>query len=88
MEDIDKTIEARILRLTMANGDQINGQVNIRRVPGYDRASDLIANNDENFLVLMNATVNSKENETSVRHKTLFVNKDHIIWAAPEDKEI
>lgn len=87
MENIDKQIETRILRLTMVNGDRINGQVNIKRLPGENRASDIVAHPKEQFLILMNATVNVKDMETPVRHRVLFVNKDHIIWAAPDENE-
>ena len=33
---IDKEITARIVRMKMIDGSRINGQVNIKRGPGYD----------------------------------------------------
>ncbi len=80
-------INSKIIRLTMNNGDQINGSVNIERNDGYDRVSDLITHNDEMFLVLMNATVHQRSAEKGIRYKTIFVNKNHIIWASPDEDE-
>lgn len=82
-----KDIESRILRITMINGDKINGQINIRRKHGHDRASDHISDKEEQFLVLMNASVNQVGSDSIIRHKTLFINKNHIIWAAPDENE-
>jgi len=87
MKKVDSDVDARILRLTLINGDKISGTVNIKRNMGHDRVSDLLANNQEQFIVLMNAHLNERGSEKPVRHKTLFINKIHIIWASPEDSE-
>ncbi len=87
MKKNQKKVDGRILRITMINGDRINGQVNIERMPGYDRVSDLLSYNEEQFLVLMNASVSQKGIDTPVRHKVLLINKNHIIWAVPDDEE-
>ena len=81
------TLNIRIIRIKLIDGSQINGQVNINRDPRYDRVSDLVASNKEPFLILFNVTVNHTDFENPVKHKTLFVNKAHIIWAAPEDNQ-
>ncbi len=87
MKKNQNKVNGRILRITMANGDRINGQVNIKRKPGYDRVSDLLLDNEEQFLVLMNASVSQTGIDTPVRHKVLFINKKHVIWAIPDDGE-
>jgi len=84
---INKEIEPRIIRLKMIDGSRINGQVNIKRSPGYDRLSEIVASKEEPFLVIINATVNHKDNENQVKHKTLMVNKSYILWAEPEEGE-
>ena len=84
---IDKKIDTRIIRIKLIDETQINGQLNIRRIPGHDRLSDLVSYNDEPFLIVFNAIVYLKEAEKPVKHKTIFVNKKHIIWAIPEDDQ-
>ncbi|MBU1343509.1 MAG: hypothetical protein KKE44_09990 [Proteobacteria bacterium] len=84
---IDKEIEPRIIRLKMVDGSRINGQVNIKRSPGYDRLSEIVASKEEPFLVIINATVNHNGYENPVKHKTLMVNKRHILWAEPEEDQ-
>jgi hypothetical protein len=59
--------------------------VNINRKGGFDRVSDLVACDGEPFLVLIDATAYEAGVESPVKHKTLFVNKHHIIWASPEE---
>jgi len=82
-----KEIDVRIIRIKLIDGTSINGQVNLKREPGHDRLSDLIGSNRENFLVVINATINEVGLDNPVRHKTIFVNKDHIIFATPEESE-
>ena len=33
------------------------------------------------------ATLYDKELENPARHKTLFINKTHILWATPEENQ-
>ncbi len=80
-------ISDRIIRLKLVDGTLVNGTVNINRDHGYDRLSDLVANNRESFLILYNATVYHDTIDTPVKHKTLFINKDHILWAEPEENQ-
>ena len=49
--------------------------------------SEIIASDKEPFLVIINATVNEKDNESPAKHKTLFVNKMHILWAEPDEDQ-
>ncbi len=82
-----KEIQSRIIRIKLVDGFQVNGQVNLNRDPQYDRLSDLIANEREPFLVLFDATIHPIDFDTPVKHKTLFVNKRHIVWASPDDDQ-
>ncbi len=80
-------IRGRIVRLKLVDGTLINGQVNIAHDPGYDRVSDLVRETADSFLVLFNATLYDRGTENSVRHKTLFVNKTHILWIEPDEEQ-
>ncbi|MBU8848575.1 MAG: hypothetical protein KOO65_03820 [Desulfobacterales bacterium] len=83
----NKEIKDRTVRIKLIDGSQVSGQVNINRDPGYDRASDLVTSYKEPFLILFNVTVNPPDFENSIKHKTLFINKSHIIWAAPDETQ-
>jgi len=82
----DRCINSRIVRVTLVDGTQISACVNIDREPGYNRLSDLISSDREPFLIVMNSTMYKTGFENPVKHETLFINKDHILWAAPEDQ--
>lgn len=82
-----KPIENRIVRLETINGYTITGQTNINREPGYNRLSDLVANNDEDFIVIVNATMTRENLEKTIKHKTLLVNRAHIVWVAPDETQ-
>ncbi len=82
-----KKIEGRIIRIKLVDGTEVNGQVNLNRDTQYDRLSDLIASGREPFLVLINATIHQLTLDNPIKHKTLFVNKAHIIWASPDDNQ-
>lgn len=90
MEDQEfcRDINSRTIRVTLVDGTQISACVNIDREPGYNRLSDLISSDREPFLVLMNATLYKPGHEKPAKHGTLFINKDHILWASPEDQQI
>lgn len=75
----------RVIRLQMIDGTLIQGQVNINREPGYDRLSDMVVSYREPFLVLFDVQVTNKDLGMPVKHKTLFINKNHILWATPDD---
>lgn len=82
-----QAVKDRIIRMKLVDGTMINGQVNINRDHGYDRLSDLVANNREPFLILYNATMHTQTLDNPIRHKTLFVNKHHILWAEPDQDQ-
>ncbi|MCP4020693.1 MAG: hypothetical protein GY729_02525 [Desulfobacteraceae bacterium] len=83
----DKNIEDRIIRLKLIDGSQVNGLVNINRLKGYDRLSDFIASPNEPFLVLFNAALYYPDTGDPTKHRTLFINKQHIIWAEPDEDQ-
>lgn len=82
-----KPIENRIVHLETINGYTITGQTNINRDPGYNRLSDLLDTKDEGFIVLSNATRTRADWEKPIQHKTLMVNRDHIVWATPDEDQ-
>ena len=85
--DFNRDINSRSLRIALVDGTSIHASVNIDRSPGYDRLSDLVSSDREPFLILMDATVQKPDLEKSIRHKSLFINKEHILWAAPDDDQ-
>jgi len=84
---IGKDVKARIIRLRLVDGTQVNGQININREQDYDRLSDLISNDRDPFLILYNVMVHHGAIDNPIRHKTLFINKDHILWAEPDEDQ-
>ena len=80
-------IDSRIIRMVLVDGTQINGQVNIRRKPGHDRVSDLVTSGNEDFLVVYTATMYKSGKDEPIKHPVIFVNKRHILYAAPEEAQ-
>ena len=87
MEDnlLKKEIMSRGITIKLIDGTQIKAKINIKRDPGYDRLSDVVASKKEPFLILFDATSFHASLSTHIENKTLFVNKDHIIWASPDE---
>jgi hypothetical protein len=77
------TIESRKIRITLVDGTQISGEVNINRGNGYDRLSDLVGDYQENFLTIFNATLYEKNLGHQLKHETILVNKNHILYSTP-----
>lgn len=86
MAEFSKDINSKSIRIALVDGSQINAYVNIDREPGYNRLSDLVSNSREPFLVLMNATMHNTGITAPVKYDTLFVNKEHILWATPANE--
>lgn len=85
---MQKDIIDQSIKIKLIDGTQVNAQINIKRDPGYDRLSDIVASGKEPFLILSNAISYHVELNEPVQNKTLFVNKDYILWASPvEDHE-
>ena len=87
MEDnlLKKEIIDRGIRIKLIDGTQIKAKVNIQRAPGYDRLSDVVASKKEPFLILFDATSYHASLSVPIKNKTLFVNKDYIIYASPDE---
>ncbi len=66
----------RMLTIKTAYGEIIQGNVNIA---SKERVSDMFTKGDNPFIVLTNVIFKDCE------IKTLIVNKNHILWAEPED---
>ncbi len=80
-------IRSSVVRLKLVDGSLITGQINLNRTPGYERVSDIVTENSERFLVLFKASVRREDLNKPVNHYTLFINRDHIIWAAPDEDQ-
>jgi len=82
-----KNINSHTIKMALVDGTRISACVNIDRGPGYDRLSDLVSSDREPFLILINATLFRPDIKRPENHPTLFINKDHILWAAPENND-
>ncbi len=67
----------RIVTIKTTDGSTIQGKVCLSL---KDRVSDLFTGSKSPFIVLVD--VLSREGTG----RTLFVNKDHIVWVEPEDQ--
>lgn len=84
---MNREINSRIVRLKLIDGALITGQVNINRAPGYERVSDIVTENTDKFLVLFGVSMNREDLDVPIRYKTLFINRNHILWAAPDEDQ-
>jgi len=82
-----REMNIRTVHIQLVDGTKINGQVNINHEPGYDRLSDLIGNSNDSFLIVFNAFRYEEGKKKPVKHRTIFVNKSHILWSIPEDDQ-
>ncbi len=84
-----KKTENRIIRLKLIDKTLITGQINLNRssINEHDRLSDLLTQNSDQFLVVFAATEMRDDLEQGIKHKTIFINKNHILWAIPEENQ-
>ena len=82
-------VESRIIRLKCADGSRITGSVNLNRFQGkeLDRVSDIVTKNTEQFIVMYNVTVDNSDFDKPNKYKTLMINRDYIVWAAPDEDQ-
>jgi len=82
-------VESRIIRVKLIDNTFITGQVNLNRDPNndYERLSDLLTKNSDQFLVIFAATEIRADLDQSIKHKVIFVNRQHILWAIPEESQ-
>ncbi|OQY07111.1 MAG: hypothetical protein B6I22_03775 [Desulfobacteraceae bacterium 4572_123] len=78
MGEGEKMYGPRYITITIrtTDGSTLQGRVNIA---SKKRVSDLFTDSSEQFIVMIN--VSSRRGSD----KTLFVNKNHIVWVEPED---
>ena len=66
----------RSVTIKTTDGSTINGKVNLT---SKQRVSDLFTESSSPFLIMVDSVTRDGSG------KILFVNKDHIIWAEPEE---
>ena len=66
----------RTVSIKTIEGSTVQGKVNISP---NQRVSDLLTLNRGPFLVVVDASF------MDTKGKTMFINKDHIVWIEPED---
>ena len=75
---IYQNTEYRSITIKTTDGSTIHGKVNLAN---KQRVSDLFTKATTQFLIMVE--VMSKES----KGKVLFINKEHIVWAEPEEEE-
>lgn len=75
---IYQNTEYRSITIKTTDGSTIHGKVNLAN---KQRVSDLFTKDTSQFLVMVE--VMSKES----KGKVMFINKEHIVWAEPEEDE-
>jgi len=68
--------EYRTITVRTTDGSTLQGRVHL--MPD-ERPSDLFTRSDAPFIVMVDVSLRESQG------KTLFVNKDHIVWVEPED---
>jgi len=66
----------RLITIKTTDGSTINGKVNLT---SKQRVSDLFTDSSSPFLIMVDAVTRDGSG------KILFVNKEHIVWAEPEE---
>ena len=72
----DYVTDYRTITIKTTDGSTINGKVNLT---SKQRVSDLFTDAGSQFIILVDAV--TKEGSG----KILFINKEHIVWAEPEE---
>ncbi len=67
------------IKVYLASGETIAGMINI---VGYQRLSDCLQKDTEHYMILYRAQVPGDSGQ-----KTLFVNKDQIVWVEPVEDD-
>ena len=68
----------RKITIRTTDGETILGKINLS---SKQRVSDIFTKSESQFIILVDAV------SKGVNRKTLFVNKDHIVWAEPEEND-
>jgi hypothetical protein len=78
-ENISKVLKPADVKIKTLDGTVIDGKVNL----GYEnRMSDLLTKTDNPFIVVFDAMYVG-----SPKKKVLVLNKQHIVWAEPQEQE-
>ena len=76
-------METRRLSLKLVDGSLVTGMINlIQRGETEHRVSDIFVGRHEPFVVIFQATMGDMTDQV------LVINKQHIIWVIPDEKEI
>jgi len=88
--EICKKVESRIIRIKLTDNTMVSGHINLNRNADgeYDRLSDLLTKNPDQFLVVYSATETSCGLDKNIKHKVIFVNRQYILWAIPEEDQM
>jgi hypothetical protein len=78
-ENISRVVKPAHVKIKSLDGTVIDGKVSL----GYEnRMSDLLTKTDNPFIVVFDAMYVG-----SPKKKVLVLNKQHIVWAEPEEQE-
>ena len=72
----DYVTDYRSITIKTTDGSTINGKVNLT---SKQRVSDLFTESGSPFIILVDAVTKEWSG------KILFINKEHIVWAEPEE---
>jgi hypothetical protein len=72
----DYQTQYRSITIRTIDGSTLYGKVNIA---ANERVSDLFASSDINFIVMVDVLFKDSVG------KTMFINKEHIVWVEPEE---
>ena len=75
-EEDGHTTAYRRVNVRTVDGSQFNGKINISV---NDRVSDVFTASEQQFIVFVDVLMGDHSS------RTMFVNKNHIVWVEPED---
>ncbi|MDZ7762159.1 MAG: hypothetical protein U5L00_18140 [Desulfovermiculus sp.] len=76
-QETSKGFDSKQVIVKLTDGTSIKGWINLRN---NTRISDLLNNYEAQFIVLFNCTLREELGNV------IFVNRNHILWAAPVEK--
>jgi len=78
MEASDQQFQAKYKTITIRtiDGSTLYGKVNIAEA---NRVSDLFTSGSTNFIVMIDVSFKDGHG------KTMFINKEHVVWVEPEE---
>lgn len=76
---VTKNFQPARVRIKLADGSTIRGEVNLANGEGINRVSDLFTVRKDQFVVV------SRISSETVPGPVLILNKSSILWVSPED---